>query len=258
MSEVGKKYSRRWEVEGKKMILEELRKEIEKVADKTRAQQLMRYFKTGKGGYSAGDVFVGLTVPQSRIIAKQFSTLSLSDVDQLLNSGIHEERLIALFVLTSQYEKGDKESRTKLYHFYLAHTHGINNWDLVDASAHKILGEYVAVYCTTQEARDVLHALATSDNLWEKRIAIIATFAFLKRKNSILSLEIAEILLHDSHDLIHKAVGWTLREVGKQVCREELEEFLVKHYHTMPRTTLRYAIEHFPEEKRKRYLKGEN
>lgn len=234
-------------------MLKALREEITRLADEKRAIHLMAYFKTGKGGYGADDTFVGLTVPQSRQIAKQFSKLELSDIEQLLLSAIHEERLIALFILTLQFEKANEATQERYYTFYLSHTSGVNNWDLVDASAHKIVGEFIY---THQDKLPTLFHLAKSQNLWEKRIAIIATFAFLKRKDAKPSLTIAEILLYDKHDLIHKAVGWTLREVGKHVGRETLQIFLRAHYKTMPRTALRYAIEHFPEAQRKKYLQG--
>lgn len=234
-------------------MLKALREEITRLADEKRAIHLMAYFKTGKGGYAAGDIFAGLTVPQSRLIAKQFSHLPLEDTKQLLESKIHEERLIALFILVSQYQKGEESLKKRIFDFYLAHLSNVNNWDLVDTSADKIIGDFVYAH---SEQEGLLTKLAKSSNLWEKRVAMLSTFAYIKHGESEKTFEIAEILLYDTHDLIHKAVGWLLREVGKRVSMEDLEEFLVKYYKTMPRTALRYAIEHFPEKERKAYLNG--
>jgi 3-methyladenine DNA glycosylase AlkD len=234
-------------------MFEEVKKEINRISNPERATHLMAYFKTGKGGYAADDVFIGLTVPQSRVIAKLFSGLPLEDTKRLLESEVHEERLIALFILISQYQKGDEETKKHIFDFYVRHLSRVNNWDLVDTSADKILGDFVY---THPEKDILLTKLVNSSDLWEKRVAMLSTFAYIKHGESKKTFEIAEILLHDKHDLIHKAVGWLLREVGKRVSREDLEAFLAKHYKTMPRTALRYAIEHFPEEKRKAYLQG--
>ena len=233
-------------------MLTDLHTDVLNVSDKEKAQFLMRFFKTGKGQYGEGDIFCGITVPVSRKIAIKHKDLSLSDVSSLLKSAVHEERLIALLILVAQFKKGDEKTRTEIFDFYLAHTRYINNWDLVDLSADKIVGEYLKTH-----DRSVLAKLAHAQNLWERRIAMIATFQFIKDlKEFDDAFAIADILLHDKEDLIQKAVGWMLREVGKRISREELESFLKPRYKTMPRTMLRYAIEHFTQEKRKRYLQG--
>ncbi|MCK9351485.1 MAG: DNA alkylation repair protein [Candidatus Paceibacterota bacterium] len=234
----------------------ELQKEIRSHADPQKAALLMRFFKTGKGEYADGDLFLGIMVPVQRVIAKKFSDLSISDVEKLLHSKYHEERLIALFILIHQFEKGDAETKKKIFSLYLANTMHINNWDLIDLSAPKIIGEYLwKTGSETRVRRDIslLKKIARSENLWERRIAVLATFQYIKYNSFVESLEIAEILVHDRHDLIHKAVGWMLREIGKRDQSVE-EEFLKKHAGNMPRTMLRYAIERFPEEKRKEFL----
>lgn len=225
------------------------------VQNKEKAVFLTRFFKTGKGEYGEGDIFYGLTVPVSRKIALSYQRLPLDDVKVLLHSKIHEERLIAVFILVLQFQKADETVRKEMYDFYLTHKKYINNWDIVDASADKIVGEYLYMYNSLAAAAQ-LKILAKSDNLWERRIAIIATFAFIKHGNATLTFSIAEVLLYDKEDLIHKAVGWMLREVGKRVSKELEREFLQTRYKTMPRTMLRYAIEHFTEAERKKYLRG--
>ncbi len=233
-------------------MLKELRKVILEQQNAERAITSQRFFKTGKGQYGEGDVFVGLTAPQSRIIAKQYRSISHEDLDILLRSKIHEERFIALEILVMQYEATkDEEERKRIFDFYLAHTEWINNWDLVDTSAEYIVGKYLEGKDTT-----ILTKLAHSTSIWERRIAIIATFAFIKKGKFDETLRIAELLLNDKHDLIQKAVGWMLREIGKRDLAVE-EHFLKKHYQIMPRTSLRYAIERFPEGKRKEYLNGQ-
>jgi 3-methyladenine DNA glycosylase AlkD len=198
--------------------------------------------------------FLGITVPKSRLIAKTYSDLPFNELDILLRSKYHEERLIALLILVEQFAKADDFIRKKIYDFYIHHTVSINNWDLVDLSADKIVGQYVF---STPKDKDILKKLAKSENLWERRIAMIATYHFIKNGKSDEALQIADILLHDHHDLIQKAVGWMLREVGKR-CGEEIEEqFLKTRYKTMPRTMLRYAIERFAQEKRQYYLAGD-
>lgn len=218
--------------------------DLQKLANKERAEHSARYFKTGKGEYGEGDVFAGLTVPQVREVAKKYKDLPLKEVEELLHSKIHEYRLTALIILT--YKKLSKE----IVDLYLRNTKYINNWDLVDLSSHEILGTWLL-----DKPRDILYKLAKSKNIWERRISIISTFAFLRKKGLDDSMKLAEMLLHDEHDLMQKAVGWALREVGK---RDEkvLVDFLAKHYKTMPRTTLRYAIEKFSPDRRKKYLKG--
>lgn len=230
--------------------LAKLEKEIRSCANPEKAKILMRFFKTGKGEYAEGDVFLGIMVPTQRIIAKNFYNLSLADVEKLLHSKYHEERLIALFILVHQFEKGDMEKKKTIFSLYLENTKHVNNWDLVDLSAHKVVGEFLF-----QKGKGIalLKKLVKSNDLWERRIAVLATFQYIKYNSFTESLEIAELLLHDAHDLIHKSVGWMLREIGKRD-QETEEEFLKKYAKEMPRTMLRYAIEKFPEEKRKRYL----
>lgn len=233
-------------------MIDQIKREIYQEGDKNKAVLLGRFFKTGKGQYAEGDIFLGLTVPQSRIIVKKYRELPLADVVSLLQSKIHEERLIALLIMVYQFEHGDVLARKKVFDTYLANTKHINNWDLVDLSAPRVIGAYLL-----DKDRKVLFHLAQSTDLWEKRISILATFAFIVLQKEFRdTFGIAEILLHDKHDLIHKAVGWMLREVGKRVSQEAEEAFLKTRYKTMPRTMLRYAIERFEEGKRKKYLAG--
>jgi len=209
------------------------------------------FFKTGKGEYGEGDKFIGVTVPNSRKVAKKFADLSLSEAAKLLASGIHEERLIALLIIVGQFQKADEKEREKIYNFYLKNTKHINNWDLVDLSAGKIVGEYLA-----KKNKTILYKLAGSKSLWERRIAIISTGNFIGKGMFEDTLKISAILLTDKHDLIHKAVGWMLREVGKR-SEKNLLGFLKRNYKQMPRTSLRYAIERLPQNKRLSLLKGE-
>jgi len=225
---------------------------LQKLANPKKAQGLVRFFKTGKGEYGEGDVFIGLTVPQIRAIAKKYRDLPLKDVEELLHNRIHEYRLTALLILTYQFIKAEETKKKLIYDFYLSHTKYINNWDLVDLSSHEIIGGWLV---THPGNRTILVKLAKSKNLWEKRIAMISTFEFLRNNEWKDTLAIAEILLHDSHDLIHKAVGWGLRELGKRNPAAE-ETFLKQYYKTMPRTMLRYAIEKFPKNKYEQYLAG--
>jgi 3-methyladenine DNA glycosylase AlkD len=231
------------------MSLSEIKKEIRKKEDKKKAKLLQGFFKTGKGEYGEGDLFLGITVPESRKIALKFKSLPLNDVEYLIKSKFHEERLIALLLLVHNYQK-HPEKRDEIYNFYLKNTKYVNNWDLVDLTCHKIIGPQIF-----NSDRSILYELAKSNNLWKKRISIISTFAFIKYNQFDDSLKLAEILLNDEHDLIHKAVGWTLREIGKKDI-SILEKFLKQHYKNMPRTMLRYAIERLPEKKRKDYLNG--
>jgi 3-methyladenine DNA glycosylase AlkD len=237
-------------------MIDELRKEIKQFEDKEKAKFLTRFFKTGEGEYGFGDIFYGINVPVSRKIAQRYRQISIADIKILLHSPVHEERLIAVFILVLQFTKASKHGKKEIYDFYLSNTRYINNWDIVDSSADKIVGKYLWEYGDKEYALEVLQKLALSDDLWEKRIAIMSTFAFIKHNDPELTFIIAKLLLHDKHDLIHKAVGWMLREVGKRVSREEEESFLKSTYKSMPRTMLRYAIEHFPQEKRQQYLLG--
>lgn len=222
---------------------------IKSKSNPEKAKLLAGYFKTGKGEYGEGDIFLGITVPESRKIAIQFKDLPLNEVESMLKSKFHEERLIALLLLVHNYEK-HPERRQEIYNFYLKNTKGINNWDLVDLSCHHIVGDFLL-----NKDKSALYELAKSPNIWEKRIAIISTFNFIREKKFDDSLKLAELLLTDKHDLIHKAVGWMLREIGKKDINI-LEDFLSKYYKQMPRTMLRYAIERLPENKRKDYLNG--
>jgi len=229
------------------MKLFNLKQDLNKLADPKQAKILSSFFKTGKGEYGEGDVFLGIKVPEQRKIVKKYSNLSLKDTQALLNSKIHEHRLVALLILVDKYNKSDKKQ--EIVDIYLKNTKKVNNWDLVDLSAHKILGEYLL-----DKNRKILYKLAKSKDLWEKRIAIISTAAFINNNQFDDTLKISEILLNDNHDLIHKAVGWMLREVGKKNQAVE-EKFLKKYHKTMPRTMLRYSIERFDEKKRKFYMK---
>lgn len=230
------------------MMLNNLIKELESLADSKQAELLQRFFKTGKGQYGEGDVFLGIKVPIQRGVAKRYENLSLKEIQELLNSKIHEHRMVGLFILLDKYKSEDKR---KIFEFYLKNSKRINNWDLVDLSAPNIPGNFLL-----DKDKTILYKLAKSNNLWEKRIAIISTFAFIRNNEFRHTFRISEILLNDEHDLIHKAVGWALREVGKKDV-VKLENFLKKHYKKMPRTMLRYSIERFEEGKRKRYLRGE-
>jgi len=210
---------------------------------------LKYFFKTGPGEYGAGDIFLGVIVPKARALAKEFKDMSLSGVSSLLRSRVHEERLAALFILILKFNEGEPAQRGKIYRLYFKYTKFINNWDLVDLSAPNIVGAFL-----WDKNRKPLYSLASSANLWQRRIAILATFYFIKRADFKDCLAISRLLLADKEDLIHKAVGWMLREVGKKNPAIE-EKFLKAHYKTMPRTMLRYAIEKFPEQKRRAYLK---
>lgn len=228
------------------MHLSKLKDTLQKLANPKQAKVLSRFFKTVKGEYGEGDQFLGIKVPVSRKIAKQFKDLSLREVQQLIHSPIHEERLIALFILVQQFRKADETKRKIIYDFYLKNSKRVNNWDLVDLSAEKIIGVFLL-----DKEKNILFKLARSKNLWERRIAIVSTFNFIKNGYYETTLEITNLLLNDEHDLIQKAVGWMLREIGKRNLMVE-ENYLKKHYKNMPR----YAIEKFPEERRQAYLKG--
>ncbi|NUM25282.1 MAG: DNA alkylation repair protein [Candidatus Buchananbacteria bacterium] len=223
-------------------------KELSALADKKQAQVLQGFFKTGPGQYGEGDIFLGIKVPRTRLIAKKYLQLSLSEIQSLLNSSIHEYRLGALFILIAQYKVADDALKKKIFNFYLKNTRRINNWDLVDLSAPNIVGDYLL-----DRDRQVLYRLAGSKDLWGRRISIIATFAFIRNNDFNDTLKIAKTLIADPHDLIHKAVGWMLREVGKRELKVE-EAFLNRYAAKMPRTMLRYAIEKFSDQKRKYYL----
>jgi 3-methyladenine DNA glycosylase AlkD len=232
------------------MTILEIQRKLRRLANKEKAQLLQGFFKTGPGQYGEGDVFLGITVPLLRKLAKECRGTSVADSLTLLRSEIHEQRLLALFLLIHVYTQGGEAVKKRIYGEYLKNTRYINNWDLVDLSAPNIVGDHLL-----DRSRKPLYALARSSDLWKKRIAILATFRFIKENDFVDALAIAGMLVRDDHDLIHKAVGWMLREVGKRDMQAE-EGFLKKHCQAMPRTMLRYAIERFPEAKRQRYLKG--
>ena len=231
--------------------MNKIKKELNSLANKKQAKILQRFFKTGKGEYGEGDIFLGIKVPVQRKVAGRFEDLSLGDIEQLLHSSIHEYRLTAIIILVNQFKKADEDVKEKIYKLYLRNAKWVNNWDLVDLSAHYIVGAYLL-----DKQRDVLYKLAKSKMLWERRIAIIATFVFIRNNDFKDTIKLAQILLKDKHDLIHKACGWMLRETGKKSenGEKELIKFLNKHALKMPRTMLRYAIERLPETKRKYYL----
>lgn len=229
----------------------QITKELKQHSNANKAVILLRFFKTGKDEYGEGDRFVGVTVPIIRSIVKKFyEQINFADIQKLLDSPIHEYRLTGLLTLVYKYKKSDIQDKKKIVQFYEKNFQAINNWDLVDLTAHKILGDWLI-----DKNRHKLYKLAKSKNLWKKRIAIISTFTFIRQNDFVDTLEIAKILLNDDHDLIHKAVGWMLREIGKRDMQVE-ELFLQKNYKQMPRTMLRYAIEKFPEKKRLQYLHG--
>ena len=233
-----------------KIVIQHLRAELKKLGDKDKAAFVSRYFKTGKGEYGEGDILLGLTVPVMRKIAKKYLSLPLTEVTKLLKSKIHEERFVALEMMVMKYEKGTMGEKKLVADAYVHNLETVNSWDLVDTSAPYILGDYLL-----DRSRKILYKLAKSKNIWERRVAIVTTYTFIKAGDFTDTLAIAELLLSDSHDLIHKATGWMLREVGNK-SEMELKAFLQKHYKAMPRTMLRYAIEKFPPDVRKKYLKG--
>ncbi len=232
------------------MTAQEISKILRRLANPQIAEHSRRFFKTGPGQYGEGDRFLGIRVPVLREQAKQFMDTPLGEVLRLLQSAYHEERLCALLMLVQKYSQGNAADQKAIYELYLKNTRYINNWDLVDLSAYLIVGKYLA-----DKDRHPLYRLARSKSLWERRIAIIATFHFIKNSQFTDTLKIVALLLADQEDLIHKAAGWMLREVGKRDQAVE-KEFLKAHYLQMPRTMLRYAIEKFPENERRLYLKG--
>lgn len=231
-------------------MLTTIQEKLSRFSDPQIAAFSRRFFKTGPGEYGAGDQFRGIRVPVLRKLAREYQSLPLAEVERLLHSAFHEDRLLALLMLVNLYAKADNAGSTTIYKLYLGNTKFINGWDLVDCSAPGIVGEFLA-----EKDRRPLQKLAKSTSLWERRMAIIATLHFIKKGDFSDTLRIARILLSDSEDLIHKAVGWMLREVGERN-RSIEEEFLRVHYKRMPRTMLRYAIEKFPEALRQKYLRG--
>lgn len=229
--------------------IKKLKEDIRSLGSPEKAKQAARFFKTAKGEYGEGDIFIGVTVPKQRETAKKYYSLPLSDVAELLHSEEHEFRLVALFIMVGQFKKGTLAAKTDIYKAYIANIKWINNWDLVDSSAPNIVGKYLL-----DKDASILFKLARSRLLWDRRVAMLATFTFIREGKPEIALEIADILVNDKQDLMHKAVGWMLREVGKECGIKKETEFLDKHYRKMPRTMLRYAIEKFPEKLRKHYL----
>jgi 3-methyladenine DNA glycosylase AlkD len=230
-------------------MTDDVRRALAAKADAERAKQAQRFFKTGPGEYGESDTFLGVTVPAQREVARAHSTLPVDEALALLESPIHEERLTALFILVRHFERGDAPARQRIHEGYLARTRHLNNWDLVDSSAAQLVGGWVL-----KGDRRLLRRLARSQSLWENRIAIIACLALIRAGEAEDTLAIARVLLTHEHDLIHKATGWMLREVGGRVDVKLLRAFLAQHAATMPRTMLRYAIEKLPPPERKRWL----
>ena len=230
-------------------LIKDIQKELNMLADPKIAEHSQRFFKTGEGEYGEGDQFIGIRVPVLRKVARKYKAIAVKEAVALLKAPIHEQRLLALLMLVDLFKKPSGEQET-IYQAYMTHTRFINNWDLVDSSAPYIPGPYLF-----GKNKNPLYDFSFSMDMWERRIAIISTFYFIRQNAFKDTLNISENLLQDPEDLIHKAVGWMLREIGKRDMRVE-EEFLVAHYKTMPRTMLRYAIEKFPEPLRQAYLKG--
>jgi 3-methyladenine DNA glycosylase AlkD len=232
------------------MPVQEMLDRLRQFASKEKARVLRRFFKTGPGEYGYRDQFLGVTVPKIRSVVREFGDARLSEVEQLLKSAWHEERLLALLILVQKFERGEAPLKKKIYSLYLKRTKHINNWDLVDLTAPKIVGPFLQ-----DRPRKTLYRLVRSRNLWERRIAILATFHYIRQRDYADTLALSAVLIEDREVLLHKAVGWMLREVGKRDSAV-LEQFLRKYYRKMPRTMLRSAIERFPESKRRKYLKG--
>jgi 3-methyladenine DNA glycosylase AlkD len=237
------------------LSLQQLKSELYALENPAKAHFLQGFFKCGPGEYAEGDVMLGITVPVQRKVAKKYSGLPLAEIKQLLKSREHEFRFVALVILTLKYQKADEAGKRSIAKFYLDHLRYVNNWDLVDTSAPQILGDYLFHY-DKSGGRKLLSKLAKSKNLWERRVAMVATQYSIRMNRCELAMEIAELLLNDEHDLIHRASGWMLREAGKRDVGA-LERFLQKHKAAMPRTMLRYAIEKFPEARRREFLAKE-
>ncbi len=233
------------------MRAEDVKAALQAHASDADAVNLQRFFKTGPGEYGEGDMFLGVRVPMIRKVCKEFRQLPLAEVQKLIESPFHEHRMAGLIILTLQYPRASTRAKNDIVELYMRELskRNINNWDLVDVTCRHIVGEHV------RGDRAVLYKLAKSDNLWERRVSIISTFAYIARGDAATSIELAELLLHDQEDLMHKAVGWTLREVGKRCDEQLLRNFLNRHAHHMPRTALRYAIEHLPPADRQHYMK---
>jgi len=239
------------------MTLTKAKKALQQNADPLRAKHALRFFKTAKGEYAEGDKFIGVTMPVLRKLANEFIQLEISQIEKLLQSKIHEKRMLALLILMFQFNIAKKQDNTDqqkiIYEYYLSQIEYINNWDLVDITCRDIVGGFLLD--KSKKHKDILIKLSKSPDLWEKRIAIVSTWQFIREQQFDYTLQISKILLHDEHDLIQKAVGWMLREVGKKDL-QTLIQFLHPHYRTMPRTMLRYSIEKLEEELRQNFLKG--
>lgn len=227
----------------------DVEKQLRRLGSQTKAKKSSWFFKTEKGNYGYGDVFYGVSVPEQRKVSKEFQDLELSHIERLLASKYHECRATGLFILTNQFKKAAKQQRKVIFDFYMTNRARVNNWDLVDGSAPIIVGLYLL-----DKNKEILYSLAKSTNLWDKRIAIISTFGFIKNDEFEDTVKISTVLLHDEHDLIHKAVGWMLREAGKRN-KKVLIEFLDQHSNEMPRTMLRYSIEKLSDSERKKYMR---
>jgi 3-methyladenine DNA glycosylase AlkD len=234
------------------MTAAQVKAELAKHGNADDAVFLQRFFKTGPGQYGEGDQFIGVRVPAMRRISKEFKDLPLTEVQKLLDSPIHEHRLAAVVILSYKYPKTSEDDKRAIYDLYIKNVYEgrINNWDIVDVTAPHIIGAHLE-----KRPRDELYKLARSNDIWQKRVAIISTFRFIKKGDPSTSLDMAEILLHDKHDLIHKAVGWVLREVGKSVDEKLLTDFLDRHAHDMPRMALRYSLEKLTPEQKTHYMK---
>lgn len=233
-------------------MLEKVKSDLKEQRNTKKAKDLYKFFQAFPGGYGEGDEFIGVTVPLQRTVSKKYyKEISLKELEKLLKDRVHEHRLTALFIMVLKFQKTkDDSEREKIVDIYLKNMKHVNNWDLVDSSAHLILGAWLL-----ERDRKILYELAESENLWGQRISVLATFYFIRNDQYDDTLTLAEKLLNHKHDLIHKAVGWMLREIGKRDYNTEYR-FLVKHYKNMPRTMLRYAIERFPEDVRQGFLKG--
>ncbi|MDD4530536.1 MAG: DNA alkylation repair protein [Candidatus Gracilibacteria bacterium] len=229
-------------------MLNQLIKDLQSLKNPAKAKVLQGFFKTGKGEYGEGDIFLGITVPDQRKLANKYLDLNFAEIQELLESNIHEYRLTAVIILTLKYKKADFNLKKEIFDFYISNTRNINNWDLVDVTCPCIVGNFLL-----DKDRKILYKLVKSSLLWDKRIAIISTFEFIKNNDFEDALKISEILITDKNDLIQKAVGWMLREIGKRNKMIEIE-FLEKYYKIMPRTMLRYSIEKFSEEEKKKYM----
>jgi len=232
------------------MTQNEVKIELEKFADPEKTKILKRFFKTGKGEYGEGDIFIGVKVPDQRKVAIKFKNLAMDETVELLHSPIHEHRLTALLIWVQQFKVGDDKKRNEIFNTYLKNTKYINNWDLVDLSSEKVVGQNIIFF---PELKPNIYRICQSKSVWDRRIAIMATFAFIRQNQFNDTLKMAQILLYDKHDLIQKAVGWMLREIGNRD-KDTEQKFLKIFYKKMPRTTLRYAIEKFDEKERKFYL----